>query len=171
MYLSETGLFREGSQPPAGTKQDMRDRAAEDVSPEPVERKPAERITGVILAGGQSRRMGRNKALLDMGGICLIEQSFQVLANLFHEVVLITNTPDEYAFLNCRCLPDIYPGVGSIAGLHSALHNSATERIFVVPCDMPFLNSSLISLLCQSDPAYDAVVPLGPRNNGIVCRI
>ncbi|WP_303720128.1 molybdenum cofactor guanylyltransferase [Malonomonas rubra] len=116
-------------------------------------------ITGVILAGGQSRRMGRNKALLDMGGIPLIEKTYRTMAKLFSEVILITNTPEEYAFLNCRCQPDIYPGVGSIAGLHAALSASHTERIFVVPCDMPLLSPELITLLCQTDPTYDAVVP------------
>ncbi|WP_321532156.1 molybdenum cofactor guanylyltransferase [uncultured Desulfuromonas sp.] len=122
-----------------------------------------ESITGVILAGGKSTRMGRNKALLDLGGICLIEKTYQTMSTLFPEVILITNTPDEYAFLNCRSQKDIYPGIGSIAGLHAALSTSDTERIFVVPCDMPFLNPALINLLCQTTQTYDAVVPVSDK--------
>lgn len=123
-------------------------------------RKNQERsITGVILAGGNSKRMGRNKALLDMGGITLIEKTYQTMAKLFAEVILITNTPDEYTFLNCRYQADIYPGIGSISGLHTALSTSYTDRIFIVPCDMPFLSPALISLICQTEKTYDAVVP------------
>lgn len=124
-----------------------------------------EPITGVILAGGKSRRMGRNKALLDLGGICLIEKTYQIMSKLFQEVILITNTPEDYAFLNCPCQRDIYPGIGSIAGLHAALSTSNNERIFVVPCDMPFLNPALITLLCRKEKTYDAVVPFS--NQGI----
>ena len=83
-----------------------------------AKKRQEEPITGVILAGGKSRRMGRNKALLDLGGICLIEKTYQTMSHLFQEVILITNTPEDYAFLNCRCQGDIYPGIGSIAGLH-----------------------------------------------------
>lgn len=124
-----------------------------------VKRERDESITGVILAGGKSKRMGRNKALLDMGGICLIEKTYQTMSKLFSEVILITNTPDEYEFLNCRCQQDIYPGIGSIAGLHAAMSSSDTDRVFVVPCDMPFLSPALITLLCQAGKTYDAVVP------------
>lgn len=142
--------------PAAATMQSPQNNDREDSS---VKRNQEEPITGVILAGGKSRRMGRNKALLDLGGICLIEKTYQTMSKLFPEVLLITNTPDEYAFLNCRCQADIYPGIGSIAGLHAALSTSDTDRIFVVPCDMPFLSPALITLLCQTGKTYDAVVP------------
>lgn len=117
-------------------------------------------VTGVILAGGESRRMGRNKALLTVDGITLIERVYRIMAPLFHEVVIVTNTPEEYPFLPCRKVADIYPGEGSIAGLHAGLAASRTERIFVAACDMPFLNPDLIRLLCNSADGTDAVVPL-----------
>lgn len=128
-----------------------------------VEMLQEELITGVILAGGKSTRMGRNKSLLDVGGISLIEKTYQIMASLFPDVVLITNTPEEYDFLNCRCQPDIYLGIGSIAGLHAALSTCDTDRIFVVPCDMPFLCPSLIKLLCKKGKIYDAVVPISQK--------
>ena len=117
-------------------------------------------ITGVILAGGASSRMGRNKALLRLGDATLIEGAYRVLAALFHEVIIVTNTPAEYAFLPCRAVPDVYPGAGSIAGLHAALVHSPTERIFVVGCDMPSLKPELIRHLCAVEGEWDAVVPV-----------
>lgn len=120
-----------------------------------------EGVTGVILAGGTSSRMGRNKALMDVDGEPIITREYRTLAALFHEVIIVTNTPDEYDFLPCRKAADIYPGAGSIAGLHAGLAASKTERIFVVACDMPFISPDLIRLLCDAgDSSIDALVPL-----------
>lgn len=134
--------------------------------PERIEQYPDEiKITGVtaaILAGGASSRMGTNKALLKVDGAPIITRTYQILARLFHDVIIVTNTPEAYAFLPCRKVPDIYPNVGSIAGLHSALTHSVTESTFVTACDMPFVEPALIRYLCelqQSESGYDAVVP------------
>lgn len=121
-----------------------------------------EDTTGVILAGGQSSRMGRNKALLDVGGSRLIELVHAVMARLFSRVILITNTPDEYNFLPCPAFPDRYHDVGSLAGIHAALASCATGRVFVSACDMPALSEPLIRRLCQLADGHDAVVPTGP---------
>lgn len=117
-------------------------------------------VTGVILAGGASRRMGRNKALMKIGGATLIERVYRTLAALFSDVIIVTNTPQEYAFIPCRKVPDIYPGQGSIAGLHAGLFSSSTQRVFIAACDMPFLNPELIRLLCSAAGESDAVIPL-----------
>lgn len=117
-------------------------------------------VTGVILAGGASSRMGRNKALLKIGGQFLVERVYAGIAALFHDVILVTNTPDIYAFIPCPKVLDIYPGAGSIAGLHAGLDASGTEHIFAVACDMPFLNAELIRFLCNDAEEYDAVVPV-----------
>jgi molybdopterin-guanine dinucleotide biosynthesis protein A len=117
-------------------------------------------VTGVILAGGASSRMGKNKALLKVGELFLVERVYASIAALFYNVILVTNTPDIYAFIPCPKVPDIYPGAGSIAGLHAGLNASSTERIFAVACDMPFLNAELIRFICKDAEAYDAVVPV-----------
>jgi len=101
-------------------------------------------VTGVILAGGQSRRMGQNKSLLPYNKSTLVESIYQQLTTLFDEILIITNTPDDYAMIPCRKVPDIYPGHGSIAGIHAALTASGTERIFVTACDMPYLDAGVI---------------------------
>jgi FdhD protein len=132
--------------------------------PERIEPYPDEtKLTGVtaaILAGGASSRMGTNKALLMVDGSPIITRTYQILAHLFNEVIIVTNTPQEYAFLPCRKVPDIFPGVGSIAGLHSALAHSTTERTFVTACDMPFVETATIRYLCELQQCgFDAVIP------------
>ena len=122
-----------------------------------------EGVTGIILAGGSSSRMGRNKALLEVDGSPIITRTYRTLASLFHEVIVVTNSPLDYDFLPCRKVPDIYPGCGSIAGLHSALAHSSTPHTFVTACDLPFLDPAIIRYLCDIRNEgfdYDAVVPL-----------
>ena len=118
-------------------------------------------VTGFILAGGASSRMGCNKALLEIDGTPIITRIYRTMASLFHEVVIVTNSPSDYDFLPCRKVTDIYPYYGSIAGLHSALTHSSTPHSFVTACDLPFLNQGVIRHLCSiREEDYDAVVPL-----------
>ena len=116
-------------------------------------------VTGVILAGGASSRMGSNKALLPYRGGRFIEAIYRLLAGLFDEVLVVTNTPDHYAFLPCRKVADIFPGMGALAGIHAGLHFAAHHRIFVVACDMPYLNDDLILYLSSLSGDEDAVIP------------
>jgi FdhD protein len=119
-----------------------------------------EGVTAAILAGGASSRMGTNKALLGIDGIPIISRTYQTLAHLFSEVIVVTNSPHDYDFLPCRKVPDIFPGIGSIGGLHSALAHSATGRTFVTACDMPFIESSTVRYLCElQESGFDAVIP------------
>ena len=120
-------------------------------------------MTGAILAGGRSSRMGQNKALMEVNGTPLIQLVYEQMARLFPEVLLVTNSPDDYPFLPCRTVPDIYPDAGSLAGVHAALAASRSERVFIVACDMPWLSADMVRHLCavQSD-GYDIVVPESP---------
>ena len=120
-------------------------------------------VTGVILAGGQSSRMRSNKALLPYKGGRFIEAIHRQMSELFDEVILVTNTPDEYAFLPCRKVSDLYPGMGALAGLHSGLRHSATPHIFAVACDMPYLNSALIRRLAALRDKADVIIPEGEK--------
>ncbi len=118
-------------------------------------------VTAVILAGGRSSRMGSNKALLPYRGGRFIEAIHRQLAELFDEVLLVTNTPEQYAFLPCRKVPDLFPGLGALAGLHAGLHHAATPHIFAVACDMPYLNDTLIRRLSQLRSEADVIIPEG----------
>jgi len=121
-------------------------------------------VTGVILAGGHSSRMGSNKALLPYQGGRFVEAIFRQLSALFPEVLLVTNTPEQYAFLPCRKVADIYPGIGALAGLHAGLYGSTSEHIFAVACDMPYLNNALIRRLVSLRDRADVVIPQGDNS-------
>ena len=116
-------------------------------------------VTGVILAGGASSRMGSNKALLPYRGGRFIEAIYRLLAGLFEEVLVVTNTPEQYRFLPCRKVPDLFPGMGALAGLHAGLRQSAGPWIFAVACDMPYLNGDLIRRLFAQGEGADVVIP------------
>ncbi|NVN89931.1 MAG: molybdenum cofactor guanylyltransferase [Desulfuromonadales bacterium] len=117
------------------------------------------RVTAVILAGGTSSRMMSNKALLTYRGERFIERIFRQLSEIFPEVILVTNSPELYPFLPCRIVADIYPGMGSLAGIHAGLTQSVTPYIFVVACDMPDLNKQLIRHLVSKAEGVDVVIP------------
>lgn len=114
-------------------------------------------VTGVILAGGQSSRMGSDKALLPTRNGRFIEIVHRQLSLLFGEVLVVANSA-AYDFLGSRRVPDRYPGRGVLAGLHAALTESRTPHIFAVACDMPCLNASLISELVALRHRADVVI-------------
>jgi molybdopterin-guanine dinucleotide biosynthesis protein A len=116
-------------------------------------------VTAVILVGGQSSRMGSNKALLPYRGGRFIESICRQLSGLCEELLLVTNTPEQFAFLACRMTPDLYPGVGALAGLQAGLAASRTPHIFAVACDMPYLNDSLIKAMLVRRHQADVVIP------------
>jgi len=116
-------------------------------------------VTAVILAGGNSTRMKSNKALLPYRGERFIERIYRQLADIFPEVILVTNTPEMYRFLPCRKVSDHFPGMGSLAGIHAGLSQSTTPHIFVVACDMPDLNDALIRQLVVKADGNDVVIP------------
>ncbi len=115
--------------------------------------------TGVILAGGESRRMGSDKSLLPLDGERFIERSFQLMASLFEEVLIVTNSPDLYTDIPCRKVPDIYRSKGALAGIHAGLHHAGQPQVFVVACDLPFLSAELIRHLCRENHAAEVHIP------------
>jgi molybdopterin-guanine dinucleotide biosynthesis protein A len=119
-------------------------------------------VTGVILAGGSSSRMGSNKALLSYHGGRLIESIYGKLASVFAEVIVVTNHPEHYEFLPCTKVRDIFAGRGGLAGLHAGLSHSGSPAIFAVACDMPHLDEGFIRHMAGlADPA-GVVIPQGP---------
>jgi molybdopterin-guanine dinucleotide biosynthesis protein A len=116
-------------------------------------------ITGVILSGGASSRMGSNKALLPYRGGRFIEAIHRQLAGIFPEILVVTNTPDQYQFLPARKVPDLFPGMGALAGIHSGLHHCATPHIFAVACDMPYLDEGLIKFIAARAAGNGVVIP------------
>ena len=118
-----------------------------------------EGVSGVVLAGGKSSRYGKNKALVNIDGIPLIKRVLRVMETLFPSIVLITNTPDEYAFLNLPMFEDKIKGLGPLGGILTGLEAISKSAGFFVACDMPFLNSDLIRYLASVRQGFDVVVP------------
>jgi molybdopterin-guanine dinucleotide biosynthesis protein A len=121
-----------------------------------------EEITAAILAGGQSRRMGTDKALLRLtpDGPTLIET---VIGRL-HEAgippsFVVTNRPGRYSWLDVPEVVDERDGVGPLGGILTALHNSPHPRILIVACDMPLLNPTLLRYMAHLPVARGALVP------------
>jgi len=111
------------------------------------------------LAGGQSRRIGRNKALMELDGQSLIERILNILDPLCDELILSANDPTLYAGLGVRIVPDVLLNRGPLSGIHAGLAAMRAERALVVACDMPFLNPTLLRYLTVVAPDYDVVVP------------
>lgn len=116
-------------------------------------------VTGVILAGGKSLRYGRNKALVTIDGIPLIERAINVMRPIFRHLILITNTPDEYSYLKLPMHEDLIKGLGPLGGIFTALMTIRNQAGFFVACDMPHLNRELIHHMVEVRYDFDAVVP------------
>ncbi|MCZ7626531.1 MAG: molybdenum cofactor guanylyltransferase [Candidatus Methylomirabilota bacterium] len=116
-------------------------------------------MTGIVLAGGKSSRMGVNKAFIEFGGKRLIEATVECLRSLFPEVLVIANDPLRYAYLGVKVVPDLIPDSGSLGGIYTGLATASHPACFIVACDMPFLNIDLIKLLVREAEGWDVVVP------------
>lgn len=106
-------------------------------------------ITGIILSGGKSRRMGENKSFMKINNETIIERTVALMKKIFREVILITNTPGEYSFLHIPLFEDIVKGRGPLSGIHAGLVNSTTEKNFIISCDMPLVDSGIIQFIVE----------------------
>jgi molybdopterin-guanine dinucleotide biosynthesis protein A len=116
-------------------------------------------FSGIILAGGQSRRMGTDKALIEFDGHPLIRRVLDVLAGLSDDVVIVTNAPERYTRFRVRLVGDVFPGKGVLGGIYSGLLAAQHPYSFVVGCDMPFLSGALLRWMAELAPGCDVLVP------------
>lgn len=157
-------------------------------------------ISGAILAGGKSSRMGFNKAFLEVNGRRIIDRTIDIFSTLFNEIIIVTDNPDNYkefaperlrerkarkpgtgaggaqtppAYGNIRVVEDIYKAQGPLGGIYTGLQYSCFENVFFAASDMPFLHNGLIDRLCHaaSEGAYDCVIPLSDKGIEPLCGI
>lgn len=118
-------------------------------------------LTGAILAGGLSTRMGRDKATLQLAGAPLAARAAAALRPLCSEILLVGS--GTFPLSGCRSVPDAHPRRSSLTGLYSALLASDTPLVLVVACDYPFVGQDLLRrLIAAWRPGLLGVMPLGP---------
>ena len=120
----------------------------------------------VIQAGGQSARMGEDKALKLFLGRPLIQRVIERLAPIADEILVTTNCPDDYAFLGLRLVPDLVAGRGALGGLYTALASAASPIVAVAACDMPFASASLLEAATRLMVQEEADVVIARTNEG-----
>lgn len=132
---------------------------------------PSTEITGVLLSGGKSQRMNSNKALLKLDGLTLVEHIHAMMKSVFEKVVISTNNPEEYNFIDAEKITDLYPGFGPLAGIHSAVSKLNALKIFIVSTDLIFLQPSVIRFLIDYKTDEPIVVPKANGKVHFMCGL
>lgn len=120
----------------------------------------------IILAGGDSKRLGRPKAFLELDGVTLIERAVALLQTIFNSLTVVTDRRELFSHLPVYLTADLLAGSEKtpLRGIHAGLSLLPLPHQFVVACDMPFLNTNLIQYMAGLAPGYDVVVPrIGPH--------
>ncbi|MBN2363898.1 molybdenum cofactor guanylyltransferase [candidate division WOR-3 bacterium] len=112
----------------------------------------------VILAGGKSSRFGRDKAFEKFGDSTLVESVFFSLKEIFSDIIIVTNCPENFSIFEAKTVKDIVPGRGPIGGIYTGLLSSSSQRIFAIACDMPFLDKDFIKYMISIKEG-DVIVP------------
>lgn len=115
-------------------------------------------VTGVLLAGGKSRRMGEDKRFVLVGQRTLFERSCAVLCELFEQVYVVIAEDSPSLRAAVPVVRDLVPDCGSLGGLYTGLQRAQTQHIFLAACDMPFLNPDVIRYLVHLKDQADIVI-------------
>ncbi len=115
-------------------------------------------ITGIILAGGKSSRMGYNKAFLDLGGLWLIKKVADILSPVSGEIIIAGGNQKELGVLGYPVVQDIYPNCGPISGIHAGLSAASNYYSFILACDTPFIDSVIIRRIINEAEGFDAAI-------------
>lgn len=128
-------------------------------------------MTGVILAGGKSSRMGEDKALITINGKTFIERVASEMKLVFERVILIARTKPSYNFLGLQSFDDIYSDCGPLGGIHSGLVHAGAKAIFVTACDTPFITNDLIRYVALFPSHSLAKIPYLDGHNHPLCGV
>jgi molybdopterin-guanine dinucleotide biosynthesis protein A len=116
-------------------------------------------ISGIILSGGKSIRMGKNKAFIEIEGVPIIRSIHNLFKTIFSETLIVTNEVELFQDFEAKIHRDLIPDQGALGGLYTAIYYSSFPHAFCVACDMPFLKGSVIRYLIEKIGDYDVVVP------------
>jgi molybdopterin-guanine dinucleotide biosynthesis protein A len=129
--------------------------------------------TGVILAGGENRRFsGEQKTLMKIGGIRILDRIFEVMAAVFDDIILVTNTPGQYLEWDATIVTDLLPVKSSLTGLHTGLFYTRTDYAFFTACDTPFLKKEMVAAVVAGiAPGIDIVMPETVSGREPLCAV
>jgi len=113
-------------------------------------------ISVIILAGGKSSRMGKDKLRLTIGTETFLEAAVRKFSSEFENVYLSVPDEEKYAGLDCRFICDIFPGRGPLSGLHAALTGCPGDGVFLVAADMPFSEPKAAREMIRLGDGHDA---------------
>ncbi|HUZ01064.1 MAG TPA: molybdenum cofactor guanylyltransferase [Thermomicrobiaceae bacterium] len=120
---------------------------------------PPTPLSVAVLAGGQSRRMGRDKALLSLRGRALLDHVLERVSGLGDDLFVVATDRPDYARLGVRVVPDLLAGRGALGGIHTAISTARHPYCLVVACDMPFLSPELLTYMAALPRDFDVLVP------------
>ena len=129
--------------------------------------------TGVILSGGLNTRFsGKNKAFVSVGGKRIIDRLLEVFTELFDDLILVTNHPEEFLQWDLTIVTDIFDLRSSLTGIHTGLFYANNPYAFFSACDTPFLNKDLVGILIeQIEPKIDIIMPQTAAGFEPLCAI
>jgi molybdopterin-guanine dinucleotide biosynthesis protein A len=120
-------------------------------------------LSAAVLAGGASRRMGRDKALMTLEGRTLLERAIAAVGRIAGDTFVVGDR-EPYRQFGVPVVADAFPGAGPLGGIATALRYAKHEHVLVVACDMPFLSVPLLQAMVGQPRAYDALVPVTSRS-------
>jgi molybdopterin-guanine dinucleotide biosynthesis protein A len=128
-------------------------------------------ITGVVLAGGKSSRLGVNKALLKIDDVTLIEKSCLLMKSIFPNVIISCDDHEQFDFIQAEKVKDVYQDLGPLCGIYSSLKSVNTKKIFIISVDMPFISPDLIRYLLNYKTDELITVPCAGQRTYYLCGL
>ncbi len=117
------------------------------------------KVSGIVLAGGRSSRMGQDKTLLSVNAESLIERTVKEMRKAVDEIIIASNQKCKYNIPGTVEIPDVFSGRGPLGGIHAGLLAASYPLAFVVAGDMPFFTADLATYLLSKSAGYDVVAP------------
>jgi molybdenum cofactor guanylyltransferase len=120
-------------------------------------------LSAAVLAGGQSRRMGSDKALIEFDGAPILARTIRILKEIADDVFVVGDR-EAYRRFGVPVLADSYPGAGALGGIATALEHATHDDVLIVACDMPFLRGSVLRAMALERDDEDVLVPISSND-------
>lgn len=130
--------------------------------------------TGIILAGGKSRRFGRDKTTLKIDGKLLVEKQVEILRPIVNEIIIVSNAYCKFHLIDTLEVTDWYKNIGPMGGIHAGLSHASYEKCVVLACDMPFVCRDFVKSLLhrlEQEKSSEMVIPVSKKGVEPLCGI